>query len=98
MVQTLPTRVPATRRALAKQQTRQRLLAAAKQLVAERGYAAATLRDVASLADVSTGAVFAKFSEEADLFNEVIVADRAALLEQIDAVEADDAAPREILL
>jgi AcrR family transcriptional regulator len=98
MVQTLSARIPATRRALAKQQTRQRLLAAAKQLVSERGYDAATLRDVASLADVSTGAVFANFTDKADLFNEVIVADLAALLEQIDAVEADDAAPRETLL
>ena len=98
MVQAAPAKVPATRRALAKQQTRQRLLAAARKLVGERGYDAATLRDVAALADVSTGAVFANFSDKADLFNDVIVADLAALLEQFEATAANDATPRDALL
>lgn len=64
-----------TRRALAKQQTRQRLLGAAKRLFAERGYEAATVRDIAAAADLSTGAVFASFADKAELFNEVILAD-----------------------
>jgi len=81
---------PLTRRALAKQQTRQRLLAAAKQLVTERGYDAATVRDIAAAADLSTGAVFASFSDKADLFNEVIIADYAALLDRMNAVAAGE--------
>jgi len=81
---------PLTRRALAKQQTRQRLLAAAKQLVTERGYEAATVRDIAAAADLSTGAVFASFSDKAELFNEVIIADYAALLERMNSVAAGE--------
>lgn len=77
---------PMTRRALAKEQTRQRLLLAAKRLVTERGYDAATVRDIAAAADLSTGAVFASFDDKADLFNEVILADYAALLDQMNAV------------
>jgi len=89
---------PVTRRALAKQHTRQRLLAAAKRLVTERGYEAATVRDIASAADLSTGAVFASFSDKADLFNEVILADHAALLEQMNAVVAEENSTRATLI
>src|SRR5271156_2490088 len=81
---------PLTRRALAKQQTRQRLLLAAKLLVTERGYDAATVRDIAAAADLSTGAVFASFNDKADLFNEVIIEDYAALLNQMNAVAAGE--------
>lgn len=71
---------PPTRRAMAKQRTRQRLLGAAKRLFAERGYEAATVRDIAAAADLSTGAVFASFTDKAELFNEVILADYEALV------------------
>ena len=89
---------PLTRRALAKQNTRKRLLAAAKQLVIERGYDAATVRDIAAAADLSTGAVFASFADKADLFNEVIIADYAALLERMNEVAANGTSARGILL
>src|SRR5579871_6952834 len=56
---------PLTRRALAKQHTRRRLLDAAKRLFNERGYEAATVRDIAAAAGLSTGAVFASFSDKA---------------------------------
>jgi AcrR family transcriptional regulator len=91
-------REPMTRRALAKQRTRQRLLAAAKRLVTERGYEAATVRDIAGAADLSTGAVFASFSDKADLFNEVILADHAALLAQMDAAAAEENSARATLI
>jgi AcrR family transcriptional regulator len=89
---------PLTRRALAKQQTRQRLLRAAKQLVTERGYEAATVRDIAAAADLSTGAVFASFSDKADLFNEVILADCDALIARMDAVAAEENSTRATLI
>jgi AcrR family transcriptional regulator len=89
---------PLTRRALAKLQTRQRLLAAAKRLVTERGYDAATVRDIAAAADLSTGAVFASFSDKADLFNEVILADYAELLQRMDAVVAEENSARATLI
>ena len=70
---------PLTRRALAKLKTRQALLGAGKQLFAERGYEAATVRDIASGAGMSTGAVFANFADKADLFSEILSADNDAL-------------------
>ena len=66
---------PLTRRAAAKAQTRTRVMEAARRLFAERGYEAATIRDIAAEAGLSTGAVFASFRDKTDLFNEVIITD-----------------------
>ncbi|MDR3509980.1 MAG: TetR family transcriptional regulator [Caulobacteraceae bacterium] len=89
---------PMTRRALAKQRTRERLLDAARRLFAERGYEAATVRDIANAADLSTGAVFASFSDKADLFNEVIIADYQTLSEQMAGLDVQGLPAREALL
>jgi len=89
---------PMTRRALAKQLTRAKLLEAAREMFAERGYEAATVRDIAAAANLSTGAVFASFSDKADLFNEVIVAEYEFMHASMVAA-TDEAAPaRETLL
>jgi AcrR family transcriptional regulator len=74
-----PARVP-TRRAIAKQQTRQKVLAAARRLFSEQGYEGATIRDIAAAAGMSTGAVFANFTDKADLFREIMVEDTQAIL------------------
>ena len=74
----LPARAP-TRRALAKQQTRLKVLAAARRLFSEQGYEGATIRDIASAAGMSTGAVFANFSDKSDLFREIMADDMEAL-------------------
>lgn len=68
-----------TRRALAKQQTRAKVLAAARRLFSEQGYEGATIRDIAAAAGMSTGAVFANFSDKSDLFGEIMMTDLAAL-------------------
>lgn len=73
-------RVP-TRRALAKQQTRAKVLAAARKLFSEAGYEGATIRDIAAAAGMSTGAVFANFADKSDLFREIMVADMESLAE-----------------
>ena len=88
---------PLTRRAMAKQRTRERLLEAARRLFAERGYEAATVRDIAAAADLSTGAVFASFSDKADLFTEVIVSDYQKLSESMAAVDLAGLSTREAL-
>jgi AcrR family transcriptional regulator len=75
-----PVRAP-TRRALAKQQTRAKVLAAARKLFSEQGYEGATIRDIAAAAGMSTGAVFANFTDKSDLFREIMVADMESLLE-----------------
>jgi AcrR family transcriptional regulator len=65
-----PARRP-NQRSLAKLRTREKILAAAKALFAERGYEAATIRDIAKGAGMSTGAVFASFTDKSDLFTEI---------------------------
>jgi len=87
-----------TRRQLAKQRTRMKLLDAARELFADRGYEAATVRDIAAAANLSTGAVFASFSDKADLFNEVILADYERLHELMAAAPGDNGSVRETLL
>src|SRR5687768_16751650 len=75
-----PVRAP-TRRALAKQQTRAKVLAAGRRLFSEQGYEGATIRDIAAAAGMSTGAVFANFTDKSDLFREIMTADCEALVE-----------------
>lgn len=74
---------PLTRRAMAKLRTRQIVLDAAKRLFTQRGYEAATVRDIAAEAGMSTGAVFANFTDKSDLFIEVIVSDYEALAQRM---------------
>ena len=74
-----PARAP-TRRALAKQQTRIKVLAAARRLFSEQGYEGATIHDIAAAAGMSTGAVFANFTDKSDLFREIMDDDMEALM------------------
>ncbi len=62
-------------RAAGKARSRKSLLEAAKRLFMERGYEGATVREIAAAAGLSTGAVFASFSDKSDLFNEVLLVD-----------------------
>ena len=68
-------------RAAGKARSRQSLLDAAKRLFVQRGYEGATIREIASAAGLSTGAVFASFTDKSDLFNEVLLVD---LEEQVE--------------
>jgi AcrR family transcriptional regulator len=70
-----------TRRTLAKQQTRAKVLAAARRLFSEEGYEGATIRDIAAAAGMSTGAVFANFTDKSDLFREIMMVDITSLSE-----------------
>jgi AcrR family transcriptional regulator len=70
-----------TRRALAKQQTREKVLQAAREMFIERGYDGATIRDIARAAGMSTGAVFASFTDKPELFDAILNDDFAALAE-----------------
>lgn len=80
-----PTDAPAklTRRALAKQRTRERVLSAARRLFTERGYEGATIRDIAQAAGMSTGAVFASFADKSELFDEILTTDYEAIYAQM---------------
>jgi AcrR family transcriptional regulator len=73
-------------RVQAKARTRQKILDAARRLFAAKGYEAATVRDIAAGAGMSTGAVFANFTGKADVFGEIVLADRGASYEIMEAV------------
>ena len=83
------------RRQVAKARTRVKVLEAARNLFAERGYDAATIRDIAKGAGMSTGAVFANFQDKAELFEAVFADEMAALAEAFTtgvAIEENTAA------
>jgi AcrR family transcriptional regulator len=66
-----------------KQQTRERLLDAAAQVFAQRGFNSATLDEVAEAAGYTKGAVYSNFDNKADLF--------LALIERRIARQAEEA-------
>src|SRR5207253_6705286 len=55
-------------RAEAKQQTRQRLLTAAGDVFAERGFTKATVDEIVNRVEVTRGAFYAHFRDKADVF------------------------------
>jgi AcrR family transcriptional regulator len=87
-----------TRRALAKQQTRAKVLAAARRLFSESGYEGATIRDIAAAAGMSTGAVFANFTDKSDLFREIMASDMAALADTMREGAARGRGVEDVLL
>ncbi|MDG2528451.1 TetR/AcrR family transcriptional regulator [Caulobacter endophyticus] len=92
------TPVKLTRRALAKQRTRERVLSAARQLFSERGYEGATIRDIAQAAGMSTGAVFASFSDKSELFDEILTADYEVIYAQMKQAARDGETVADALL
>lgn len=82
------------RRQAAKVRTRQKVLDAARQLFAERGYEPATIRDIAKGAGMSTGAVFANFQDKAELFEAVLATDMVKLAETMKAAAAAESSTR----
>ncbi len=91
-------RASSSSRADAKARTRGRVLQAARDLFMERGYEAATIRDIAARAGLSTGAVFASFSDKADLFKAVLAEDLERQLELLEAVQSVDLPVKQALL
>lgn len=87
-----------TRRALAKQQTREKVLRAAREMFIERGYEGATIRDIARAAGMSTGAVFASFADKSELFDAILSEDFTALLDPMKDVVRTAPTVREALV
>lgn len=87
-----------TRRAMAKQQTREKVLQAAREMFVERGYEGATIRDIARAAGMSTGAVFASFTDKPELFDAILSEDFGALLDPMRDAAATSPSAREALV
>lgn len=86
------------RRQAAKVRTRLKVLDAARTLFAERGYDAATIRDIAKGAGMSTGAVFANFQDKAELFEAVLTEDMTRLAEVVEAAAPEGEPVRQRLV
>jgi AcrR family transcriptional regulator len=73
-------------------ETRERILAAALDQVAEGGYASASMQAIAARAGVATGSVYRHFPSKAQLFGEVFRRQATQELEVLEEI-ADEAAP-----
>lgn len=74
-------------RANAKRFTREKILQAARRMFIEYGYEAATIREIANAAGMSTGAVFSNFADKSELFEEIFLLDLADVNREIEATE-----------
>ncbi|MEM9344351.1 MAG: helix-turn-helix domain-containing protein [Pseudomonadota bacterium] len=69
---------------------RARLIAAARELFADKGYAETSTPDIVRAADVTRGALYHHFSDKADLFRAVARAEAAAVVDAIESVDPGD--------
>jgi AcrR family transcriptional regulator len=95
MNETMELAGPQRRRRRSRDEVIERLHSAARQLFAERGYAAATTKEIARLADVSETLIFRHFGGKAGLFDEVVSSPFLQLMQQFiadhaGAAEQDD--------
>jgi AcrR family transcriptional regulator len=74
---------PPSIRETQKAETRARVVEAARTLFASRGYAEATIRDIARQAGVAPGSVFTTFASKAELLQEIVFSRYAELFAQI---------------
>ena len=82
-----------TKRALRKAATRSAVIEAARAVFSERGYAGATIADIAKAADVSPGTVLNAAPTKIALLNDVMVADFEALGADGEALAASLTSP-----
>ncbi|MFI9510720.1 TetR/AcrR family transcriptional regulator [Nocardia sp. NPDC052566] len=74
--------------------TREDLLAAAKQCLAERGYARTTVRDIVAASGTNLAAINYHFGTRDKLLNQAMLESTAAAVQQIlDSLPSDDAGP-----
>ena len=69
------------------EEMRARLVAAARELFAENGYAETSTPDIVRAADVTRGALYHHFADKADLFRAVAQAEAEAVTEAIETAD-----------
>src|SRR5215203_6573617 len=78
-------RVAPNKQDLRSEATRQRLIAAARTMFAERGYAGVGTEEIVQAAGVTRGALYHQFRDKADLFSAVAETIHAEIAERIVA-------------
>ena len=78
--------------------TRATLIAHARALFVEKGYAATSTPEIAEAAGLSRGALYHQFEDKRALFVAVVAAENRAIAEAIDAGTADVADPEQALI
>src|SRR5579859_3906595 len=79
-----------------RERTAQRLLAAARKLIAKRGLSATALDEIAGEAGYTRGAFYSNFSSKGDLFIELLRQDHEATGAQLRALRDDSLPPGHI--
>lgn len=93
-----PSKKGVSRRALAKGETRRRLLEATRALIMNQGLESATVRGVSAAAKVSTGALFSSFADKDELIHEVILGEGEALEARLAAADVTGRSARAALI
>jgi AcrR family transcriptional regulator len=78
--------------------TRGDLMAAARKLFIEKGYAETATPDIVAAAGVTRGALYHHFEDKQALFSAVAEAEAKAVADQIERAAPDDLPPREALV
>lgn len=73
--------------------TREAILDAAEEVIGERGYANAGMRDIAARAEISVGALYQFFKSKEDLFARLLARRGDELVPRIAEIVAGDAPP-----
>lgn len=79
-------------------QRRQQLLDVARELLAERGFDAASVEEIAHRAAVTRPVVYAHFGGKEGIYTVVVDREMGRVLGRIEAALAEDAHPRELLV
>jgi AcrR family transcriptional regulator len=77
--------------------TRRQILDAAAALIGERGYAAATVEEIAERADVAKGTLYYHFTSKEEIATALARADLATCVPRIEAALNSGASPLEVL-
>jgi len=76
---------------------REQLLQIAARLIANRGYSATTVRDIADEAGILSGSLYHHFSSKETILEEILRSFMDSLLARFEQLEASGGAPKDIL-